>query len=119
MLSSPQFGIHWATWASVPCRAGGDDLLGLLVSLPSRRLTGDYLAIVTLFFGQIFVTLTTQGYRLSFFGIGGSHNITGGPDRHYERRSVPHLRASTDAGAAIYLWVALGAFAVVAVALTS
>ena len=35
-------------------------ILGLLVALPSRRLVGDYLAIVTLFFGQLFVTVVEQ-----------------------------------------------------------
>jgi branched-chain amino acid transport system permease protein len=61
MLSSSQFGVHWPTWASLPTVLVATILLGLLLSLTSRRLTGDYLAIVTLFFGQIFVTLTTQG----------------------------------------------------------
>ena len=48
-------------------------MAGLLVGLPSRRLAGDYLAIVTLFFLQLFQTLTTNGD--SVFG----HNVTGGP----------------------------------------
>ncbi len=47
-------------------------LVGFLVGLPSRRLTGDYLAIVTLFFFQLFLTVTTNGDDL--FG----HNVTGG-----------------------------------------
>lgn len=116
MLSSSQFGVHWPTWASVPAVLVVTILLGLLVSLSSRRLTGDYLAIVTLFFGQIFVTLTTQGYRLSFFGIGGSHNITGGPTGITNvdpfRIFGHQLTQVRD-----YLWVALGAFALVAAAL--
>ena len=44
--------------------ARGDDRRsssGFLVGLPSRRLVGDYLAIVTLFFRQIFLTLATNG----------------------------------------------------------
>ena len=48
-------------------------MIGLLVGLPSRRLAGDYLAIVTLFFLQLFQTLTTNGDNA--FG----HNVTGGP----------------------------------------
>ncbi len=116
MLSSSQFGIHWATWASVPTVLAATILLGLVVSLSARRLTGDYLAIVTLFFGQIFVTLTTQGYRLSFFGIGGSHNITGGPTGITNvdpfRIFGHQLTQVRD-----YLWVALGAFALVAAVL--
>ena len=46
---------------------------GLMVGLPSRRLSGDYLAIVTLFFLQLFQTLTTNGDSVR------GHNITGGP----------------------------------------
>ena len=80
MLSSPKFDVHWPTWASVPVIVLATVLLGFLLALPSRRLVGDYLAIVTLFFGQIFVTLTTQGYRISLFGLTGSHDVTGGPN---------------------------------------
>ena len=44
-----------------------------MLGLPSRRLSGDYLAIVTLFFLQLFQTLTTNGDSVR------GHNITGGP----------------------------------------
>ena len=47
-------------------------IVGLLVGLPSRRLSGDYLAIVTLFFLQLFQTLMVNGDQV--FG----HNVTGG-----------------------------------------
>ena len=47
---------------------------GLLLGLPSRRLTGDYLAIVTLFFLQLFQTVMTNGDSVS------GHNLTGGPN---------------------------------------
>ena len=67
--------------------------LGLLLSLTSRRLIGDYLAIVTLFFGQIFVTLTTQGYRLSLFGIGGT--TTSPADRPGSRTSIRGASSAT------------------------
>jgi len=52
----------------------------LLVSLPSRRLVGDYLAIITLFFGQFFVTVVQNGNRISFLGLTRSFDITGGPN---------------------------------------
>jgi hypothetical protein len=62
-------------------------LVGLLLALPSRRLVGDYLAIVTLFFSQIFYILTTQGYRISFLGLNkdlgfdrANWDLTGGPN---------------------------------------
>ena len=38
---------------------------GFLVGLPSRRLLGDYLAIVTLFFLQLFLTVATNGDQTS------------------------------------------------------
>jgi ABC-type branched-subunit amino acid transport system permease subunit len=116
-LSSPHYGLHWATWATVPIVVVGTILLGFLLSLPTRRVSGDYLAIVTLFFGQIFVTLTTQGYRWDWFGVGGTHDITGGPTGLTQVdpfRIVGHeLTQVRD-----YLWVALGGFAIIAVALT-
>jgi len=116
MLSSSQFGVHWPTWATVPLVFVATIALGLLLSLTSRRLSGDYLAIVTLFFGQIFVTFTTQGYRLSFFGFGGTHNITGGPTgiTNVDPWSLFGHRLTQVRD---YLWVALAAFALVAAAL--
>jgi len=80
MLSSSQFGVHWEAWQSIPVVLVAATALGFVLALPSRRLIGDYLAIVTLFFGQIFYTLATQGYRMSLFGFGRSRNITGGPN---------------------------------------
>jgi len=74
MLASPKFGIHWDTLAILPVVIVATALLGFLVALPSRRLVGDYLAIVTLFFGQLFVTVYQNGE--SIFG----HDVTGGPN---------------------------------------
>src|SRR5207237_5360606 len=51
MLSSSKFGVHWALWESLPVILATSVLVGFLLALPSRRLVGDYLAIVTLFFG--------------------------------------------------------------------
>ncbi|MBV8953696.1 MAG: branched-chain amino acid ABC transporter permease [Solirubrobacterales bacterium] len=58
LLSSNQLstsGIHLPAYASIPIVMVAAAVLGLLVGLPSRRLIGDYLAIVTLFFGEAFV----------------------------------------------------------------
>src|ERR1051325_6810831 len=63
LLSSDQLstaGIHLPAYASVPIVVVAAAGLGLLVGLPSRRLIGDYLAIVTLFFGEAFVEFTTN-----------------------------------------------------------
>src|SRR5207253_385356 len=50
LLDSPKFGLHWPTPATMLLAALGCAVVGVLVSLPSRRLFGDYLAIITLFF---------------------------------------------------------------------
>lgn len=116
-LSSGHYNIHWPTWASVPVVVVATILLGFLFALPSRRLSGDYLAIVTLFFLQIFNTLTTNGYRWDWLGIGRTHDITGGPTGLTQvdpfRIFGHQLTQVRD-----YLWVALAGFAVIAVALT-
>jgi branched-chain amino acid transport system permease protein len=86
-LSSDKFGIHWEAWLVIPLVVAVSALLGLLLALPSRRLVGDYLAIVTLFFGQIFYVIATQGYRISFLGLNedlgfdrANWDLTGGPN---------------------------------------
>jgi branched-chain amino acid transport system permease protein len=80
MLASPQFRLHWPTAAILPVVVAATVLLGFLVALPSRRLLGDYLAIVTLFFGQLFVTVTNNGQRISVLGLTRSYNVTNGPN---------------------------------------
>src|SRR5256714_644178 len=55
LLSSGQLGtngVHLPSYLSIPLVMAATAALGLLVGLPSRRLVGDYLAIVTLFFGE-------------------------------------------------------------------
>jgi ABC-type branched-subunit amino acid transport system permease subunit len=80
MLASPKFGIHWDTLLIIPVVLVATALLGLLVALPSRRLSGDYLAIVTLFFLQFFVTVVQNGERVSFLGLTRGYDLTGGPN---------------------------------------
>jgi len=74
-LSSAQYGIHWPAAASIPVVVVATALLGLVLGIPSRRLLGDYLAIVTLFFGQAFVVFVNVG-NPTVAGKG----LTGGPN---------------------------------------
>jgi len=74
-LSSAQYGLHWPAEASIPVIVVATALLGLLLGIPSRRLLGDYLAIVTLFFGQAFVVFVNVG-NPTVHGKG----LTGGPN---------------------------------------
>jgi ABC-type branched-subunit amino acid transport system permease subunit len=57
---NPPAGIHLSAIVSIPLVMVGAGILGVLVGLPSRRLIGDYLAIITLFFGEAFVEFTNN-----------------------------------------------------------
>jgi branched-chain amino acid transport system permease protein len=111
LLDSPHYGIHLPTIVSVPLIVVIGAVCGLLVGLPSRRLTGDYLAIVTLFFLQLFQTVATnaQGFSGGPFGI---LNID--PFSFFG-----HDIAVQHGGvfAVSYLYIALAIFAIVYVAL--
>jgi branched-chain amino acid transport system permease protein len=75
LLSSEHFGVHWPATATIPIVVVSTALLGLVLGIPSRRLLGDYLAIVTLFFGQAFVAFTNAAGQ----DVAGE-NLTGGPN---------------------------------------
>ncbi|MCS0603919.1 branched-chain amino acid ABC transporter permease [Streptomyces sp. LP11] len=51
--SSP-FDVHFPFWAAVLVGAAASLVFGVLIGAPTLRLRGDYLAIVTLGFGEIF-----------------------------------------------------------------
>lgn len=76
IVASEQIGVHWPTWVAIPVIVIVTGLLGALLSLPSRRLVGDYLAIMTLFFAQVFVEIVRNFSRLP----GEPPDITGGPN---------------------------------------
>ena len=75
LLSSDHYGIHWPAIVTVPVVVLATSLLGLFLGVPSRRLLGDYLAIVTLFFGQAFVVFVNAS-NPQVAGQG----LTGGPN---------------------------------------
>jgi branched-chain amino acid transport system permease protein len=52
--------LGWGFWVCLPLGGLAAALLGLALGLPVIRLTGDYLAIVTLGFGEIFRQLLTN-----------------------------------------------------------
>jgi branched-chain amino acid transport system permease protein len=77
LVSSAQVGangIHLPSYLSIPLVMLATAALGLLVGLPSRRLVGDYLAIVTLFFGEAFVEFTNNVAPAT---LGGPNGIVG------------------------------------------
>jgi branched-chain amino acid transport system permease protein len=116
ILSSEQFGVHWPAPFSITVVIISSALLGLLLGLPSRRLLGDYLAIVTLFFAQIFVTLTTNADRITLPWNDGPTDFTGGPNGITSIDPISIL--GYDFGSTrSYLWLSLGVFTLVICAL--
>ena len=71
LLASPQFGIHWSFLALLPLAALVAAVFGVLIGAPTLRLRGDYLAIVTLGFGEI--------VRIFLNNLNRPVNITNGP----------------------------------------
>ncbi len=94
-------GVHTPLWIVIPAAAGLAGVLGILLGAPTLRLRGDYLAIVTLGFGEIIrvflnnldhpVNITngpkglSQIDSLSFFGLELSKSVTIG---NFELASV-------------------------------
>jgi len=53
LLASPHFGLHLPFWVILPIGALIACMFGVLLGTPTLKLRGDYLAIVTLGFGEI------------------------------------------------------------------
>ena len=66
-----QQGIHLSLWVILPLAALVAGLFGALLGAPTLKLRGDYLAIVTLGFGEII--------RIFMNNLNGPINITNGP----------------------------------------
>jgi len=71
LLASPQFGLHWPFFAILPLCAVLAAFFGVILGAPTLRLRGDYLAIVTLGFGEII--------RIFLNNLNRPYNVTNGP----------------------------------------
>ena len=71
LLASPHFGLHLPWWAILPIGAAVACLFGVLLGAPTLKLRGDYLAIVTLGFGEI--------VRIFLNNLSEPFNLTNGP----------------------------------------
>jgi branched-chain amino acid transport system permease protein len=105
LLASPHFNLHLPFWIILPIGASLAALFGILLGAPTLKLRGDYLAIVTLGFGEIIrvflnnlsqpvnVTNGPQGvaridpFRLGAFDFGKHETLLGltfsGPIKYY------------------------------------
>jgi branched-chain amino acid transport system permease protein len=71
LLASPHFGLHLPFWTILPIGAAVACVFGVLLGAPTLKLRGDYLAIVTLGFGEI--------VRVFLNNLSQPVNITNGP----------------------------------------
>ena len=71
MLASPHFGLHLPIWVILPIGGTLACLAGVVLGSPTLKLRGDYLAIVTLGFGEI--------VRIFLNNLNAPFNLTNGP----------------------------------------
>lgn len=71
LLASPHFELHLPFWVILPIGALLAAFFGVMLGTPTLRLRGDYLAIVTLGFGEII--------RIFMNNLNAPVNITNGP----------------------------------------
>ena len=71
LLASPHFNIHLPFWVILPVGAAIAALFGVALGAPTLKLRGDYLAIVTLGFGEII--------RIFLNNLSRPVNLTNGP----------------------------------------
>lgn len=71
LLASPHFGLNLPVWVILPIGATLACIFGVLLGTPTLKLRGDYLAIVTMGFGEII--------RVFMNNLSQPFNITNGP----------------------------------------
>ena len=71
LLASAHFDLHLPFWIALPIGAAIAALFGVVLGAPTLKLRGDYLAIVTLGFGEI--------VRIFLVNLSRPVNITNGP----------------------------------------
>jgi branched-chain amino acid transport system permease protein len=114
-VASTQTGRHWPPVLAILLAIAVAALVGLIVGFPSRRLVGDYLAIVTLFFGQAFVVFVNNADRINF-PFAGHVNLTGAANglANIDRLRFLGWNINTTKE---YYWFTLGAFLLVMILL--
>nr|WP_290665459.1 hypothetical protein [Ardenticatena sp.] len=70
-LNSPKYGLDLSFWVSLPIAMAVAALAGIILGVPVLRMRGDYLAIVTLGFGEIIRLIMNNQVELT----GGAQGI--------------------------------------------
>ncbi len=111
-------GIHLTPWLVILLAAAFAALLGVLIGIPTLRLRGDYLAIVTLGFGEIIPQFAQNGDHIlgynvtnGSFGLNGIDGLGFGSTVH---SALPFLPDNflNEADSTWYYWTALGLVAI-------
>ena len=103
LLASPQFGIHLPFLVILPIGAALAACFGILLGIPVLPLRGDYLAIVTLGFGEIIRIL-----------LNNMDAVTGGPQGEM-MIDAPRLADYALISPRSFYWLLLGLCAVIGV----
>jgi branched-chain amino acid transport system permease protein len=79
LLASQHFNLHYPFWVLLPLGAFLAALAGLMLGAPVLKLRGDYLAIVTLGFGEIVRIMMNNLDKVSPPWSDEVYNLTNGP----------------------------------------
>jgi branched-chain amino acid transport system permease protein len=115
VLGSPLYGHPWSFWLCIWLAAAMSALLGLVIGAPTLRVRGDYLAIITLGFGEIIpvairnlgdVTIEIGGWRpIERLNLTGGENGVNPVGRPY----LPGVPFETDPVPWYFLILVIGA----------
>jgi ABC-type branched-subunit amino acid transport system ATPase component/ABC-type branched-subunit amino acid transport system permease subunit len=115
VLGSPFYGHAWSFWIIIWISAAVSALLGLVIGAPTIRVRGDYLAIITLAFGEIIpvairnmgdVTIELGGWRpIEKLNMTGGENGVNPVGRPY----LPGVSFETDPIPWYFLILIIGA----------
>jgi hypothetical protein len=115
VLGSPLYRHAWSFWLCIWLAAGVSAALGTLIGAPTLRVRGDYLAIITLGFGEIIpvairnlgdITIEIGGWRpIERLNLTGGENGVNPVGRPY----LPGVPFETDPMPWYYLILVIGA----------
>jgi branched-chain amino acid transport system permease protein len=118
VLGSPLYGHAWSFWLCIWLAAAVSALLGVVIGAPTLRVRGDYLAIITLGFGEIIpvairnlgdVTIELGGWRpVERLNLTGGENGVNPVGRPY----LPGVPFETDPIPWYFLILVVGAASV-------
>jgi branched-chain amino acid transport system permease protein len=111
-------GIHLSPWLVILIAAVFTAFLGIVIGVPTLRLRGDYLAIVTLGFGEIIPQFVRNGDSLGgfnltngSFGMNGIDGLGFGNTVHHAVHALP-ANFLNELDSRWYYWTALALVAV-------